>query len=946
MGLIVWAAVAGALLCWVYADFEFAGFFVGGLFGGLMGLWLRSALRDEIAAAVNNVLDDRLEAARRLRAEPAPMPAPDATEPAPTVVPSPPTSAMPVSSQPPVSRQAVPVTVSAQPREPAMGREAAADQADSGAPTLIEGLFASARDWLLGGNTIVRVGLVVLFLGLVFLARFAAMAGLYPIEARLATVAAVGIALLGVGLAKRTVRRDFSLSMQGAGLGVLYLVVFAGARAYDVLPVGAAFAFMILFAALGCALAVLQDALAMALASFLGGFAVPLLLGGNAETPLALFGYMTILNLAILFIAWKKSWRSLNLLGFFSTFALATVWGLASYADRHYLLCQVFLIISIAIYLAAAVLYAHNTPGRLGNYADSTLLFGTALAGFGLQIALVHARPFASAWSALAFGTGYVALAALLMRRRRTEMRLLNECLLAIGVGFATLAVPLALDVKWTSASWALEGAGAFWIGARQARWMPRAFGLILQVVAAALALGSLGPNVSAIPFANNGFMLPMLVAIPVLFTAWFLRHRLEHSGSRWAAGYARIEHEIGAVWFLLGFFFVCVALLREVSRTLPPVVANEMPVGALNSGIQVVTAMVALLGAMVLADAFGERKNWAVARWPGRAGLPVLWICFLLSAGQGNHVLAWPGVVFWLAAAVGHLWLLWRQPVNAWTHAMHVGGVLLLTAIVADSIWLAVDRADLWGTSWAGVAFLASATAMLAVLTRWAGPVASPRADLACTWPLRDYARAYWLHAGIVLVHLVYFGALATTVIAEGIADPLPYVPVLNPVDLSALLALVVLLLWGRLLLGAVKDAPMLVELAADKAGMVALAVLAFVIANTIWLRTAHHFLGVPWDNAALAESQVVEAGISLLWTLIAMALMFLARSRQQRLPWLAGASLLGAVVLKLVFVDMSAVEGLARIVAFIGVGVLMLLIGYFVPLPPRRETGKEVAA
>ncbi|MEY4952338.1 MAG: hypothetical protein RL299_762, partial [Pseudomonadota bacterium] len=30
--------------------------------------------------------------------------------------------------------------------------------------------------------------------------------------------------------------------------------------------------------------------------------------------------------------------------------------------------------------------------------------------------------------------------------------------------------------------------------------------------------------------------------------------------------------------------------------------------------------------------------------------------------------------------------------------------------------------------------------------------------------------------------------------------------------------------------------------------------------------------------------------------------------------------------------------VEGFARIASFIGVGVLMLLIGYFVPLPPRK--------
>jgi len=33
---------------------------------------------------------------------------------------------------------------------------------------------------------------------------------------------------------------------------------------------------------------------------------------------------------------------------------------------------------------------------------------------------------------------------------------------------FATLAIPLAFDARWTSAAWALEGAAAVWVGLRQ----------------------------------------------------------------------------------------------------------------------------------------------------------------------------------------------------------------------------------------------------------------------------------------------------------------------------------------------------------------------------------------------------------------------------------------------------------------------------------------------
>ena len=42
--------------------------------------------------------------------------------------------------------------------------------------------------------------------------------------------------------------------------------------------------------------------------------------------------------------------------------------------------------------------------------------------------------------------------------------------------------------------------------------------------------------------------------------------------------------------------------------------------------------------------------------------------------------------------------------------------------------------------------------------------------------------------------------------------------------------------------------------------------------------------------------------------------------------------------VVAKLLFVELGNRGGLERIVSFIGVGVLLLVVGYFAPLPPRR--------
>ena len=58
----------------------------------------------------------------------------------------------------------------------------------------------------------------------------------------------------------------------------------------------------------------------------------------------------------------------------------------------------------------------------------------------------------------------------------------------------------------------------------------------------------------------------------------------------------------------------------------------------------------------------------------------------------------------------------------------------------------------------------------------------------------------------------------------------------------------------------------------------------------------------------------------------------------------WIAGATLMGAVVLKLFLVDLGNSGTLERIVSFLGVGLLLLVVGYFAPVPP--PTDRDVLA
>jgi uncharacterized membrane protein len=942
--MILWIGALGGLIGWSLVDFDGFGLIIGGFLGILAGWIVRSGVRAEVAKA-SETLQAQIDL---LLARGATVPRSATTE---TVAPRP-AASVTVAAPPRPADQLAPLpdrrtSPFAATRPVAPDPSSAVPSEPGVVETLVATAIARAKEWLFGGNTIVRVGLIILFVGLSFLASYAASAGLFPIELRLALVASVGIALLVVGFRTRMARPGFGLALQGGGIATIYLTLFAAANLYETFPVAAAFGLMILVCVLGCALALLQRSQSLAGTAFAGGFAVPLLLAGGGNI-VGVFGYYTILNLAILFIARRQSWRVLNLIGFFATFGAAILWGTTSYQPADFLAAQVFLILSVLIYVATAVLYTHATPERLGNVVDTTLLFGPALAGFGLQVGLVHDRPFGSAFAALGFAALYLGVASWTVRHRRDSLRVMNETMLAIGIGFVTLAVPLALGARWTSAAWALEGAGAFWVGMRQARWMPRLFGILLQLFAALLYLAGLDSNVSAFPLANPSFVGAMLLALAALAMARWLRGPLPHSGSRLARSYGTWENKFATPAFLYGFGFWWLAWTMEAGRSLPPRYAGQPPAPVFDPGVQPLLALFAYVASAWLAQTVGRRLRWPVASWPSYTTLAALVLAFLGMVESGRHVLSLTDCAIWIVTITLHLRMLYLNDAaplspasDGLLRASHVGGVWLATAMLADCLWLAIDRAKLWVTAWTEVTFLSAGTAVLLVLALWSGRAMS-RTATASRWPLDRHAVGYGWYAAVPIALMIFFGAVLTAMLSAGNADPLPYLPILNPVDLTLGLALAALELWRRTILAA-EPAPPGAAAMRSSGAPAALTGLAFVIVNTVWLRLAHHLLGVPWDGDALLGSFVVQTGIAILWTLLALALMVLAYRRGQRAPWLVGAGLLGLAVVKLLLVDLNNAGGGARIVAFIVVGLLMLAVGYLAPLPPREAAAAD---
>ena len=776
-------------------------------------------------------------------------------------------------------------------------------------PPADNAVVALLRDYFTGGNALVRAGVVVLLFGVGFLLRYLAEHTHVPIEFRLCGVALGALVLLVLGWRLRTRRLGYALALQGGAVGILYLTVFSALHLYSLLSPTAAFALLAAISALSATLAVLQNSLAVAMLSITGGFLAPFLASTGHGDHVALFSYFAVLNGVILAIAWFRSWRLLNVAGFVFTFVLSTFWGVLQYRPEDFASSEPFLIGFFVLYVAIAVLYSTRQAPVLHGYLDATIIFGTPIAAFGLQAAMLHDQRLALAYSALGVSALYTGLAWLLHQRKGDHQRLLVEAFMALGVAFLTLAVPLALNGRWSAASWALEGTALVWVGCRQNRRLPRAFGALLQVAAGCALVLAIKSEVSV---PSSTYVAALMVGIASVYAA-----RILHVSKSQLAEY---EFAFSGLLFLWGLLWWCTGGLSELQQHLPE--EYRLP-----------SSLVFATFTALVCGFLASRARMRISLWPAFALLPVMVLSALWATGTVYHPAAQGGWAAWPLAFLG-LYFILRQHDDALaaplTNTLHAVTLWLLTALVSWELAWAVGRAAGSAGAWSIVAWGIVPAAVLAVLPLAVGRI---------RWPFGIHRTAYATVGAIGLALYLALWSMFTDATVASPSAPLPYAPLVNPLDLIQGLVLIVLIrVWQWL-----RSEEAFRSLVPDpRPVIVGIAFVGFLWLNAVLLRTLHLWVGIAYELEPMMQSTVAQSALSLLWAFTALTTMLVATRIRARLLWLTGAALLIVVVIKLFLVDLSSIGTIERIVSFIGVGLLMLVIGYFSPLPPTAEESR----
>lgn len=747
-----------------------------------------------------------------------------------------------------------------------------------------------ARRWFSEGNVPVKVGMLVLLAGIGALLKYASDAGWLrlPIEWRLVGVALSAVAGLVFAWTRRESKRTFALSLQGGAIGVLLLTVYAASRLYGFISLGQAFALSVVLVAGACVMAVVQNAQALALFAVSAGFLAPIWLSTGEGQHVVLFSYYALLNVGLLAMSYQRAWRALHVVGFVFTFGIGSAWGVLHYAPEAFATTEPFLVLFFSIYLLVPMFEVRR--GMRANRLSGALVFGLPLIAFLLQAGLVEGR-LEAAFSALGLAAIYAVLASLFIRK--DDHVELAQAWAVIAIGFATLAVPLALSAHTTAVVFALEGAGLVWLAERTKRRLPAVTGIVLQLAGAvAYVIGSRW-SAEAMPLLNASFSSMFLLAVGAGASAWtYWTHGRRVRGvfafiwgAGWwfGAGISEIErfvdhaHQADASLVLMGVS----ALLFAALHRLRPV-----PESALG-------AFLSVMSAVLIAP---WQVNAHVHPLFGAGG--VAWGTFtgcVLGALRFLR-LSPSAVVPWVQGA---FWFVWAVMLSVGAHDVAVRWSL--------------------GNSWEGANVLGPWLVLGALVLKWPGVVAFPLG--------KRFERSLTGFATLVVsvIGLLWFASLH----ASADASPLPDLPLLNPLEVTELGAMAVVAGWfasSRVPHGVVRAR-----------GLVLWA-MALATLSIAMLRVVHHHGDEPWSTAIL-RAGAAQMTLTVVWSVFGVASWVWGSLKGNRRVWMAGASLMAVVLVKLLVVDRGHLGNLAGIGSFIAYGLLCTLVGYFAPAPPKAD-------
>jgi uncharacterized membrane protein len=748
-------------------------------------------------------------------------------------------------------------------------------------------LWASLKRIFIGENPLVRIGGVILFLGLSFFAKFLIDQSIITLQMRLIFLGFIGIGMMVLGWRWREKEGDYGLILQAIGIAIVYLDIFSCAKLYGLIDLKIAFIFMLMMVLIASWLSIIQKSLPLILFSITGGFLVPILTSDGTGSHVMLFSYYALLNLAIVIIAYFHSWRILNLVGFVFTFIIATSWGVLRYEEEFFVTTEPFLILFFLFYLTINVLFTKHLKKLRIKYVDTAITFGLPFITFALQDAMIGYDDDIMGFSALVLSLIYGLLSYRLYFNRYTKD--LSYSFFSLAIIFITIAIGYQFEYEMLSIIWAVEAVGTVWISLKQDRLFTRVIALVVMLFSLLVTIENIASQESTILF-SVAFLSALFVFL-LLFTLLWLYHYYQEQLR---------EFEVAMVPFMLGFGLFIYQFIGFMQFDI-------YDVDRRIDYFLIYTSVVSLILMWV-----AKASHWS--RLKGYLSsffiVGTLFIVFSQRLGEPSPFYDMGIVAFPLFFTVYHLLAYYLE--EEWENAdiwQILWAILLVITLSFEFYYQAQALSRLyqdiaWGIAALGafgVVYLGSKT---------------------LKYPFQKHLEAYnFYFLGVMSIYITLWSMILFTHVTSS------YLPLVNLLDALAIAVVFSLYYYIHSSLDQ-KELPFIL-----------LGLYGLVFISVILARSMHALGGVEYSEAIL-HNMSYQMGLSIVWSVVAFILMILSQKLQSRGVWIASMSLIGITVCKLLFIDMSNSATIERIISFIGAGLLILIIGYFFKIPSKEGT------
>jgi uncharacterized membrane protein len=283
--------------------------------------------------------------------------------------------------------------------------------------------------------------------------------------------------LLALAVGEVTRRRGYDIVAKGVtalGFAILYATVFAAHRWYHLIGTPIAFALSIGVTAGAMLYAVALDEIVIAMLSLIGGYLTPVVLATGQNLPTPLFSYVLILNAGAVACAYWRKWIPLNILVFVGTWLLYTNWFerfyrpaiLRASPPEQLGVALAWLAVFFLIYLTLPLLHTLIRRVKSATQDMVLVLANAAVVFYYLWVMLHSDYQGALALCSVGMGAAHLALMGVVIARCREDSNLW-AALLAAGLVFLTLAVPLYFEVYAVAMLWAVEALLLIVVGLR-----------------------------------------------------------------------------------------------------------------------------------------------------------------------------------------------------------------------------------------------------------------------------------------------------------------------------------------------------------------------------------------------------------------------------------------------------------------------------------------------